>query len=444
MFDALLQNEFASAEENYEWQCRTVARIVEFAVAAVPFYRDRFRKRGLTAEVIRRPEDLLALPLLTKQDVIESGDLLTPERLPDGEVHFGSARSSGTTGRPVMVRMTRSQMILYTLLWHRQARWFRMDPAGRLCQILARNDVDQKADGTPHPDGVIRRWPRWRHLGAFFETGPEFGFNRTNPVDRKVKWLQQLEPDFLICDPGLMEELALANGGRSPCSRLQGLVAISSQLTDSLREQLARFYGVPIYQTYGLNEIGKVAVRCNAGRYHVHTEHCLVEIVDDNGRPTAPGGVGRIVVTATRNFAMPLIRYDTGDLAQAVEGPCPCGRMLPSFGEIAGRYRRYGGLPRGTEQRVRVLLRAFSSCPVEDLSFLRQYQIHQHRDQHLELRLHTTGPIPDSFRRHVLHAWSEAGIEPAVALEFTRVDSVSRSPSGKVLDFTSDLYPDIR
>ena len=57
---------------------------------------------------------------------------------------------------------------------------------------------------------------------------------------------------------------------------------------------------------------------------------------------------------------MPLIRYDTGDLAQAVEGPCPCGRTLPSFGEIAGRYRRFAGLPDHTRDRVRVLQRAFA------------------------------------------------------------------------------------
>jgi phenylacetate-CoA ligase len=223
---------------------------------------------------------------------------------------------------------------------------------------------------------------------------------------------------------------------------LRGLLAISSQLTESLRAQLQRFYGVPIHQTYGLNEIGKVGTRCEAGRYHVHNEHCLVEIVDDEGLACRPGQVGRVLVTGFRNHAMPLIRYDTGDLARAVGGACACGRTLPSFGEIAGRYRRYAGLPRATPDRVRVIQRAFSSCPAEELAFLRQYQIHQHRDQHFELRLRTVGPIPESFRRHFLAAWMEAGIEPAVPLEITQVASVARSPSGKVLDFTSDLYRD--
>jgi phenylacetate-CoA ligase len=147
-------------------------------------------------------------------------------------------------------------------------------------------------------------------------------------------------------------------------------------------------------------------------------------------------------MTAFRNPAMPLIRYDTGDLAQAVDGPCACGRTLPSFGEIAGRYRRFAGLPDHTRDRVRVLQRAFARCPLEELLVVRQFQIHQHRDQHFELRLQTTGPIPESLRQHFLRAWSEAAIEPLVALELRRVDGVCRSPGGKVLDFTSDLYPD--
>jgi phenylacetate-CoA ligase len=442
MFDALLEVEFVSRDEHDAWQSRALARTVGFAAAAVPYYRRMFQRCGFAARDIRRPEDLAQLPILTKQDVIESGVDLRAERLPAGEYPWGPAESSGTTGCPVRVETTRGHQSMYTLLWHRQARWFRLDPAGSFCDIRYHRDIGRQADGSPHPDGAVRRWPHWRYLGPYFETGPEFGFNRSNDVEQKVAWLKELQPNYLMCDPGLMEELALAHGGRSPSDRLQALIAISSQMTDSLRQQLTRFYGVPIHQTYGLNEIGKVGLRCDAGRYHVHTEHCLVEIVDELGRPTPPGAVGRILVTAFRNPFMPLIRYDTGDLAQAVEGPCPCGRTLPSFGEIAGRYRRFAGLPDHTRDRVRVLQRAFARCPVEELLVVRQFQIHQHRDQHFELRLQTTGPIPESLRQHFLRAWSKAAIEPLVALELRRVDAVCRSPGGKVLDFTSDLYPD--
>jgi len=45
------------------------------------------------------------------------------------------------------------------------------------------------------------------------------------------------------------------------------------------------------------------------------------------------------VVTDLRGRTMPLLRYDTGDLAIAATGPCSCGRRLPLVGSIEGRRR---------------------------------------------------------------------------------------------------------
>lgn len=36
---------------------------------------------------------------------------------------------------------------------------------------------------------------------------------------------------------------------------------------------------------------------------------------------------------------MPLVRYDTGDLARAHAGPCSCGRDVPVLGRLEGRAR---------------------------------------------------------------------------------------------------------
>ena len=287
------------------------------------------------------------------------------------------------------------------------------------------------------------RWcaiPRWRYLGQFCETGPEFGFNMSNPAGQQCDWLRQYRPDYVMSYPGVFEEWLLASEGRRPVETLKCLIGVGTQLTPSLRHRLEQAYQIPIYQTYGLNEIGKVGLRCEAGRYHVHTEHCHVEIVSPEGQPCAAGQVGKVLVTSLRNFAMPLIRYDTGDLAEAVSGPCPCGRTLPSFGEIAGRFRRYAGLPAGTRQRVNAILQAFDEAPPPMISFLRRYQIHQDKSNRFTLRLQTAGPISDSFREHMWRAWE--AVEPRSELILLEVATIAPSPSGKLLDLASDFYTD--
>ncbi|MBT5038934.1 MAG: hypothetical protein HOM52_10520, partial [Rhodospirillaceae bacterium] len=186
---------------------------------------------------------------------------------------------------------------------------------------------------------------------------------------------------------------------------------------------------------------GIVALKCPAGRYHVHGEHCLVELVGDDGQPVAPGEIGRIVVTAFRNLAMPLIRYDTDDLAQSVEGPCACGRTMPGFGEVIGRYSRIAYLPDGTLGLVGAVRDALETMPVEIAQNLRQFQLHQFRNNRFELRLLTAGALPDAFIERVNKTWQKAVAGQNQRLDIATVEKIERSPGGKFQDFTSDHVP---
>jgi hypothetical protein len=109
---------------------------------------------------------------------------------------------------------------------------------------------------------------------------------------------------------------------------------------------------------------------------------------------------------------------------------------------VAGRYRRFSGLPPGTRDRVNGLLGAFSKFPPDALEFLREYQIHQDRENRFTLRLKTAGPVPDSFTAEMQRVWTTFGGTPPAPLTIGAVDRIPRSPSGKHLDFTSDLYDD--
>ena len=54
--------------------------------------------------------------------------------------------------------------------------------------------------------------------------------------------------------------------------------------------------------------------------------------------PSAAGDLGRLVVTSLHNRVMPLLRYDTRDLAVwSEERACPCGSNFPIVDKIVGR-----------------------------------------------------------------------------------------------------------
>ena len=174
----------------------------------------------------------------------------------------------------------------------------------------------------------------------------------------------------------------------------------------------------------------------------MHAEHCLVEIVDEQGKPCPPGRTGRIVATNLTNLAMPLLRYDSGDLAEATGGPCPCGRTLPTFGAVAGRYARFAFVPEGTFRCLFTVVDALAEMPAHQSKGLRKYQTHQFRDGSFELRLVSVAPLPAEFFERIKRAWHAALGSEAAELRIRQVDEIPVLPGRKFYDFTSDFFPE--
>ncbi|PXF49496.1 Indoleacetate--lysine synthetase [Gracilariopsis chorda] len=73
-----------------------------------------------------------------------------------------------------------------------------------------------------------------------------------------------------------------------------------------------------VYSVYGSSEAGVFAVRQPDEKwYSVQEDSMIVEVVDENGNVVDEGSEGRLVLTNTLKRSLPMIRFDTGDLARA-------------------------------------------------------------------------------------------------------------------------------
>lgn len=437
--DSLLRNEFAAPEVLDAWTERALTALLQYAGSNVPYYRDQFAARKIAPEAAFRDGALSALPLLTKTDLYEhAGRLLSETGLKPGERDVVTL-TSGTTGRPTRVFHTDAYDRFFALMKMREYRWFRFDPTGKLAIIRLASQLPRPR-GRELADGETLRLKAWPQMESLFQTGPLAAFNITNPVEAQIEWLREEKPDYLVTYSESLEHLSFAAEGENPAPSVKGMLAISEQLTPDMRRRIEQSFNAPINQNYGLNEIGVVASRCHAGRYHVHLETCFVELLDEEGAPQRPGRPGRIVVTALRNRRMPLIRYDTDDLAEVVSGPCPCGRTLPAFGEVSGRYSRIAYLPDGTLALVGAIRSALEEMPAELSRNLRQFQVHQSRDNRFELRLGVAARLPEAFAARIRAAWDKSAPR-GVPLSIVEVARIPRTPGGKFQDFTSDFMP---
>lgn len=101
------------------------------------------------------------------------------------------------------------------------------------------------------------------------------------------------------------------------------IISGSEVLTEKTRTCLKDVFGCNVVSLYSNQENGMLAVECNENKeFHMNTASYIFEILKvDSDEPANIGEVGRIVITDLFNFAMPIIRYDTGDLTIKKEKP---------------------------------------------------------------------------------------------------------------------------
>ena len=162
---------------------------------------------------------------------------------------------------------------------------------------------------------------------------------------------------------------------RDTGARVEGLRAVittAEALDRPTRGLFAATFGADVYDVYGLTEMGTVAWECSHHTgLHVSEDIVLVERGDGmESDREAP-----MIMTSLELTAMPLIRYQTGDVAEAPHSePCPCGRVFHRIPHVSGRMVDCLRLPGGR------LLSPYSvTLALESVQGLDRYQVLQER-----------------------------------------------------------------
>ena len=116
------------------------------------------------------------------------------------------------------------------------------------------------------------------------------------------------------------------------------IFTISEYLSAESKNKIQYYFQVPVVSRYSSEEVGILAqqepvyeksdFKLNLASYHFE----ILDLQED--KPVAPGTLGRVVITDYFNYCMPLIRYDTGDIASFSNN---VHTKLPSFSHIEGR-----------------------------------------------------------------------------------------------------------
>ena len=327
-------NQWRSPEEIREGQFSQLNSLLRHVMKTVPFYRQRLLDAGLTGERPVEPEDWLRMPLLARGDIQKAGDSLVSTAIPREHGKTSKSSTSGSTGMPVTVIGTAITSFFWEVLTLREHLWHGRDLMGTMAVI--RRIPNGKA---AYPKGLSL--PQWGPAVAqVFDSGPIHALEIESSISQQAEWLARIDPHYLRGYPTNLLSLARycdSHGVKLP--NLEQCLTFGELLQPHVREACREAWGVEIADSYSSQEIGYMSLQAPGHEHHlVQAEFALVEVIDRDGRPCGPGEVGRVVVTALHNFAMPLLRYDIGDFAEVGEA-CPTGRGLPVLTRILGRER---------------------------------------------------------------------------------------------------------
>jgi phenylacetate-CoA ligase len=423
----LQESQWWPPERLLDHQVRQLGALAAHAYRTVPIHRRRLDAAAIDPARPLTLADWRRLPVLTRKDLQQSEAALLSRAVPREHGELVTTKSSGSTGTPVTVRGTVFDALVFKAITLRHFLWHPHDFTGKLVSI-------RRSEGADYPGGLAQE--RWGDTATFpFATGPAATLSIGASISEQAEWLARQDPDYLLTYPSnllFLAEHCQSHGIGLP--HLEHVTTIGEVLNPEAREACRSAWDAPVIDIYSAQEVGAIAYQCpDHEHYHAQAESILVEIIDATGAPCAPGQVGRVVVTPLYNYAMPLLRYELGDYAEA-SGPCSCGRGLPVLKRILGRERN-SLLVTPTGKRY---WPAFGSRKFAEIAPVVQHQFAQKRRDWIEGRLVTRRPLTvaeeDALRAHVL-----SRLPWPFRLTFSFCDDIPRNSGGKFENFVSEV-----
>ena len=326
---ALNESQWASRASLLTLQQQRLNELLACALAHSPWHSARLRAHGLAGAIAARRlsrEAFCTLPTMTRDDARRHGDLMVWPAVPGGVQAYSTGGSSGEPLRFYFGRARQAADAACRLrarswwgvapgareayLWGAPIELSRSDRLKRLRDRLVNHQLLNAFDITPaRMNGYLAQLRRWR---------PASLYGYASSIALFAAHLQAQDEDV-------------------PLPSLKVVCTTGEPLTDPQRALIERVFAVPAATEYGCRDGGLIAHEAPGGGVLVNSEFILLELLDADGLPVAPGALGEVVVTNLASFAQPFIRYRTGDFARAASGTPAGGQGLEVLAEITGR-----------------------------------------------------------------------------------------------------------
>jgi phenylacetate-CoA ligase len=389
----------------------------------VPYYRDLFARLRFRPEEVRATSDLQALPFLDKAIIRAHTEALKSDRAEK----LARFNTGGSSGEPLVFFIGNERVSHDVAAKWRATRWWGVD-IGDPEIVVWGSPIELKAQDRVRAlrDAVFRT-----------ELLPAFEMSEAK-LDGFVARIRARRPRMIFGYPSSISMIArhaAERGIRLDDLGIQVAFVTAERLYDDQRALIATTFGCRVANGYGGRDAGFLAHECPDGGMHITAEDVILEIIDTEGRPQAPGVAGEIVVThlATRDF--PFVRYRTGDVGVLGDRACTCGRGLPLLASVEGRTTDFVVAEDGTVMHGLALIYV-----IRDLAGIAAFKVVQESLSLTRVML-VAGPGFDDASVSVIRTGLQARLGAGVEIDVQIVDGIPPEKSGKHRYIVSHVKP---
>lgn len=417
----LQESEWWPLERLQEYQNSELRLMMRHAFETVPYYREVFDSLRMKPSDIRNVNDLEKLPVLDKITVREKFADLRSRAWPLKQCVTN--QTGGTTGTALKLLSDPANEPWQWAVWWRHRQRFGLDVNDSYINFAGRYVV---------PLSNMKP-PVWRRNLPLHQTYVSVHHLTQQNLPALVDYLQHRKVDYYSGYPSGI--YVLASYLRDHSIRLNYPPRITSTGAETLlphqRQLIEEALNTEICDQYGASEHCGNVSECEKHSYHIDMEFGIVEFLPI---PGLPDRFRKIVCTGLKNRAMPLIRYDIGDVAELSDMPCSCGRESPTIRSIDGRVESYIITPDGRQLGRLDFL--FKNTPQ-----IAEAQIIQEDINEVCVKVIPASGY-SSETEHILTADMRSYLGDQIAIRIIRVNEIPREKNGKFRQIVSTVFKD--
>lgn len=405
-----------------EYQTKNLRELIEEAYENVPYYRQVLLERKLKPIDIQSKEDLINLPILTKEIINANPELFINERFSKNDLIQN--KTSGTTGKSLQFYTTKEALSFQWAVWWRHRSRFGFNFGDKHLNFTGRPVISTEQSQPPY----------WRWNKAFNQALVSMQIITNDTVGDICSFINENKFKFWVGYPSIIHNFCslILEKEVELESKPKVIFLGAENIYEYQKADIEKVTGAILTDQYGFSEGAGNASQCKYFNHHVDFEFGIMECVEpeilENGDVR-----GKIICTGFSNQAFPFIRYEVGDMGVWAknEFECGCDRKSPVLKRIEGRVEDYVITPEG--KRIMRFDYLF-----KDTDQIKEAQVVQKKLGCIEINIVRRVGYSSEIEYHLMDQVKE-WISPSLEVSFNYFTDIPRESNGKFRAVKSEL-----